>query len=171
MKTIIEISNDYNSDFCYQRKVEDINYLVNELNIFCELRNTNYINIIEQEKIYNSEKEDYKNKIIINAKGYSQSDWQDYILYYNENELSTPQKRMEFSYLVKHLEKTFTYQNDYIAKKYEQTEIDGKIFNSEPFDYTFFYIDNIEFPNNEDIIKEYIALNGKDFDEFIIENN
>ena len=171
MKTIIEISNDYNSDFCYQTKVEDINYLVNELDVFCELRNTNYINIIEQEKRYNSEKEDYKNKIIINAKGYSQSDWQDYILYYNENELSTPQKRMYFSNLVKHLEREFTHQNDYIAKKYEQTKIDGKIFNSEPFDYTCFYIDDIEFPNNEDIIKEYIALYGEDFDEFIIEDN
>tara|TARA_R110002153_G_C12989937_1_gene463779 strand:- start:35 stop:550 length:516 start_codon:yes stop_codon:yes gene_type:complete len=171
MKTIIEISNDYNSDFCYQTKVEDVNYLVSELDVFCELRNSNYINIIEQEKIYNSEKQDYKNKIIINAKGYSQSEWQDYILYYNENELSTPQKRMEFSCLVKHLERTFTHQNDYIVTKYEQTEIDGKIFNSEPFDYTNFCIDYIEFPNNEDIINEYIALYGEDFDEFIIEDN
>lgn len=171
MKTIIEISNDYNSDFCYQTKVEDINYLVNELDVFCELRNTNYINIIEQEKRYNSEKEDYKNKIIINAKGYSQSEWQDYILYYNENELSTPQKRMEFSNLVKHLEREFTHQNDYITKKYEQTKIDGKIFNSEPYDYTCFYIDDIEFPNNEDIIKEYIGLYGEYFDKFIIEDN
>ena len=171
MNTIIEISKDYDSDFCYQTKVEDINYLVNELDVFCELRNSNYINIIEQEKRYNSEKEDYKNKIIINAKGYSQSEWQDYILYYNENELSTPQKRMYFSNLVKHLEREFTHQNDYIAKKYEQTKIDGKIFNSEPFDYTCFYIDDIEFPNNEDIIKEYIGLYGEDFDKFIIENN
>ena len=171
MKTIIEISNDYNSDFCYQTKVEDINYLVNELDVFCELRNTNYINIIEQEKRYNSEKQDYKNKIIINAKGYSQSEWQDYILYYNEKELKTPKDRMYFSNLVKHLEREFTHQNDYITKKYEQTKIDGKIFNSEPYDYTCFYIDDIEFPNNEDIIKEYIGLYGEDFDKFIIENN
>tara|TARA_R110000850_G_scaffold276690_1_gene419693 strand:- start:139 stop:654 length:516 start_codon:yes stop_codon:yes gene_type:complete len=171
MKTIIEISNDYNSDFCYQTKVEDINYLVNELDVFCELRNTNYINIIEQEKRYNSEKEDYKNKIIVNAKGYSQYDWQDYVLYYNEKELKTPKDRMYFSNLVKHLEREFTHQNDYIVKKYEQTEIDGKIFNSEPYDYTCFYIDDIEFPNNEDIIKEYIGLYGEDFDKFIIENN
>ena len=161
MKTIIEISKDYDNDFCYQTKVEDINYLVNELDVFCELRISDYINIIEQEKRYNSEKQDYKNKIIINAKGYSQSEWQDYILYYNENELNTPQKRMEFSYLVKHLERTFTYQNDYIAKKYEQTEIDGKIFNSEPFDYTCFYIDDIEFPNNEDIKKNILLYMAK----------
>tara|TARA_B110000211_G_C13857490_1_gene454980 strand:+ start:214 stop:729 length:516 start_codon:yes stop_codon:yes gene_type:complete len=171
MKTIIEISTDHNSDFCYQRKIEDINYLVNELNVFCESRNSGYTNIIEEEKTYNSEKQDYKNKIIISAKGYSQSDWQDYTLYYNENELSTPQKRMYFSRLVKHLEETFTHQNDYIVTKYEQTEIGGKIFNSEPFDYTNFCIDCIEFPNNEDIIKEYIDIYGEDFSEFIIENN
>jgi hypothetical protein len=78
---------------------------------------------------------------------------------------------MYFSNLVKHLEREFTHQNDYIVKKYEQTEIDGKIFNSEPYDYTCFYIDDIEFPNNEDIIKEYIGLYGEDFDKFIIENN
>ena len=170
MRTIIEISKDYNSDFCYQRKIEDINYLVNELDIFCESRNSDYTNIIEEEKTYKHQHY-YKNKIIINAKGYSQSDWQDYTLYYNDSELNTSQKKLYFSRLVKHLKETFTHQNDYIVTKHEQTEIDGKIFNSEPFDYTNFCIDYIEFPNNEDIIKEYIEIYGEDFSKFTIEDN
>lgn len=171
MKTIIEISKDYNSGYCYQTKVEDINYLVNELDVFCETKNRNFINIIEEEKRYHSEKQYYKNKIIINAKGYSQGEWQDYILYYNKEEIKTLKDKSYLENIVIHLERTFTHQNDYIVKKYEQTEIEGKIFNSEPYDYTNFYINYIEFPNNEDIMKEYTEIYGKDFDEFIIEDN
>tara|TARA_R110000772_G_scaffold258599_1_gene375843 strand:- start:443 stop:958 length:516 start_codon:yes stop_codon:yes gene_type:complete len=169
MKTIIKISTDYNSDLCYQSKVEDISYIVNEINVFCKLKNTNYINIIEKQKRYSSSENDYSNKVIINAKGYSQSDWQDYTLYYNEKEIDTPQKRIYFSDLVKYLERSFTHQNDYFVEKYEQTEIKGKIFNSEPIDYTSFFINHIEFPSNEDILNEYVEIYGKDFEEYIIE--
>ena len=171
MKTILKISKDYGFNDAYNLKIEDINYLANEINVFCEIKNHNYTNIIEQEKTYHSQKEDYKNKTIINAKGYSQSDWQEYVLYYNEKELTTPQDKTYFSNLIQHLERTFTHQNNYIAKKYEQTEIDGKIFNSGNFDCSCFYIDYMEFPNDKDIIKEYTGLYGKDFNEFIIENN
>jgi len=171
MKTILKISNEYGFNNAYNLKIEDINYLANEINVFCEIKNHNYTNIIEQEKRYHSKKEGYKNKIIINAKGYSQSDWQQYVLYYNEKELNTQQDRNYFSNLIQHLERTFTHQNNYIAKKYKQTKIDGKIFNSSHFYHTCFYIDYIEFPNDKDIIKEYIRLHGEDFNEFIVENN
>ena len=171
LKTIVRISNDFFGNTSDTFKVEDINYLVNEINVFCETKNRNFRNIIEEEKRYHSEKEDYKNKIIVNAKGYSQGDWQDYILYYNEKELKTPKDRMYFSDIVKHLERTFTHQNDYIAEKFERTEINGKIFNSDPYDYTSFCVNNTEFPQEKEIIDEYISIYGKDFNQCIININ
>ena len=171
MKTIIKITNDNFSELSYNYYVENLNYLVNELNVFCELKNNDYINLIEQEKRYTSDKDDYKNKIEVTAKGYSQSDWQTFILYYNENELNTPQKRMEFSDLIKQLERNFTHFNDYIVEKFEQTEIDGKKFNSDPHDYTSFCIMHTEFPDKDDVLKEYLEIYGKDYDEVIIELN
>ena len=171
MKTIIKINNDYYSYLAYQSKVDDINYIVNEINVLCETTNNKYINLIEQEKRYSSEKEDYKNKIIIEAIGYCQSEWQTYTLYYNEKELKTPMHKMYFSDLIQHLERSFTHNNDYSVEKYEQTKIDGKIFNAEPHDYTSFSIVHTEFPDDNDIIKEYKSIYGKDYDTYIIDNN
>ena len=171
MKTIIKITNDYNSDLSYQSKVDDINMIANEINVLCKTKNDKFINLIEQEKRYSSEKEDYKNKIIIEAKGYCQSEWQTYILYYNEKELKTPQHKMYLSDLIQHLERSFTHNNDYSVEKYEQTEIDGKVFNAEPNDYTSFSIVHTEFPEDNDIIEEYNAIYGIDYDTYLINNN
>ena len=171
MKTIIKISKDYYSDLAYQSKVDDINTIVNEIDVLCEIKNDKFINLIEQEQRYSSEKEDYTNKIIIEAKGYSQSDWQTYSLYYNEKELKTPQHRMYLRDLIQHLERSFTHNNDYFVEKYEQTKINGVVFNAEPHDHTSFSIAHTEFPENNDIIEEYRSIYGADYDTHIIDNN
>ena len=171
MKTIIKISKEYYSDLAYQTKVDDINMIANEINVLCETKNNSYINLIEQEKRYSSEKEDYKNKIIIEAKGYSQGEWQTYTLYYNEKELKTNLHRMYFSDLIQHLERSFTHNNDYSVEKYEQTKIDGVVFNSEPHDYTSFSIVHTEFPEDNDIIEEYKTIYGIDYNTYLIDNN
>tara|TARA_R110000822_G_scaffold67786_1_gene164983 strand:+ start:376 stop:891 length:516 start_codon:yes stop_codon:yes gene_type:complete len=171
MKTIIKISKDYYSDLAYESKVDDINMIVNEINVLCEVRNDKFINLIEQEQRYSSEKEDYKNKIVIEAKGYCQSEWQTHTLYYNEKELKIPQHRMYLSDLIQHLERSFTHNNDYFVEKYEQTKIDGKIFNAEANDYTSFCITHTEFPEDSDIIEEYKSIYGEDYDTYIIDNN
>ena len=171
MKTIIKISKDYYSYLAYQSKVDDINMIVNEINVLCETANNSYINLIEQEKRYTSDKEDYKNKIITEAKGYCQSEWQTYTLYYNEKEIKTPQHRMYLSDLIQHLERSFTHNNDYFVEKYEQTQINGVVFNSEPHDYTSFSIVHTEFPEDNDIIEEYKSIYGIDYDTYLIDNN
>ena len=171
MKTIIKITNDYNLDLSYQSKVDDINMIVNEINVLCKTKNNSYINLIEQEKIYASEQEDYKNKIVIEAKGYSQGEWQTYTLYYNEKEIKTPQHKIYLSDLIQHLERSFTHNNDYSVEKYEQTEIDGQMFNSESHDYTSFSIVHTEFPDDNDIIEEYKSIYGVDYDIYLIDNN
>lgn len=164
MKTIIKISNDYYSDLSYQMFREQINYLVNELDIFCEVKNDKFENIVEREKRYLSSKDDYKNKTIVNAIGYSQGDWQEYILYHNLDENDN-----DLKILVDELKKSFTHFNDYFVEKFEQEEIKGKKFNSEVLDITSFSITDIEFPDENDILDAYIEIYGKDFDKCIIE--
>jgi hypothetical protein len=169
MKTIIKITEDNYSDIAFIQWKEDINYLVNEVDVFCQIANNKYNNRVEKEKRYSSTEEDYKNTITIIAKGYSQSEWQEYTLHYNENELITPQQRTYFSDLIKQLERTFTHKHSYSVEKFEQTEIEGKTFNAEPHDYDSFCISHTEFPDKVDIEEEYNARYGIDYDIMIID--
>ena len=74
-----------------------------------------------------------------------------------------------FEELIEELKKSFTHMNDYWVAKTEQEEINGKKFNAEPHEYTSFYIRHIEFPDKEDVLKEYVERYGEDFDECIID--
>lgn len=163
--TLVTIENDYYSGNAYQQWKEDINYLVNELDLFCTIGNNRMINVIEQEKRYSSSKEDYNNSIHVTAKGYSQGDWQNYTLYYNEKDLSTPELRMYFSDLIKQLEKTFTHQNDYNVMKYEVITVNGEEFTGESFDSACFSVTHTEFPDKDEVLKEYISIYDEDYDK------
>ena len=66
MKTIIRITNDYNSQLSYDERNEDIYYIVNEeIDCFCEVKNDRLANIVEEQKNYFSHKDEYKNKTIV----------------------------------------------------------------------------------------------------------
>ena len=165
MKTLLKISKDNFSNLSYDMFIEDVNYLVNELNVHCEVKNKHYINIIEDNKRYQSSIEDYDSHVVIEAQGYSQSHWQTYILYYNENELNTPMQKSYFESLIKQLERSFTHFNEYYCEKFEYIESNGKQYiENESFDSTCFCIDNIEFPSEEDVKQEYIGIYGIDYD-------
>lgn len=170
MKTILTIEQDFSSYDSFYMFKEDINYLVSELNIFCEIKNNSFDNFIEDEKRYFSHKKDYKNKVVVDAVGYSQCEWQTYVIYFNENEIKTSEEKLNFQYLQKKLKKSFTHFNDYFCTLIERTEINGKIFNSEPFDTAFFSIRHIEFPEDSEIIKEYNSIYGKNYDKVIVKN-
>lgn len=169
MKTLLRITEDNYNDIANNYYTEDINYLVNELNIYCNIENNNYIDIVEQEKRYVSYKGDYSNKKTITAKGYCQGDWQEFTVHYNESDLDTSQKRVYFRSLVESLERYFTHKNQYFCDLYEYVESNGKKFISEePFDSTTLVIDNIEFPNKDEIKQFYINTYGENFDEIEI---
>ena len=165
-KIKIEIENDYYSDSSYRNYVDDINYLVNEIDCFSEIENNNYINVIEQEKIYNSNKDDYKNYFIVEAIGYSQGDWQRYKVYYNKDSNNVEQKN-NIKDLKKLLSQSFTHKNDYSVTKKEIITIKGKEYETIE-DFTSFPITHIEFPDEEDIIKEYNSVYGIDYDDYYI---
>lgn len=163
MKTNIRISTDYYSQGAYSEFRDEINYLVNEcIECYCEVKNNSLVNQVEEEKNYTSHKGQFKNKTIVEAKGYSQGEWQTYTLHHNLDENNDDLMR-----LVDELEKSFTHMNDYTVEKFESEEINGKVFNAEPHDYTNFSIRHIEFPDEDDVLKEYLEIYGKDFDECI----
>lgn len=165
MKTVIRISQNYMSDLSYELFKEELYYLVNEtdLEILCKIKNDKFINPVEQAKNYSTDGVEFKYKTTIEAKGYSQSDWQKYLIFHNVEKDNENLIR-----LVDELKKSFTHMNDYWVEKFERIEIDGKIFDAEPHDYTSLCIRDIEFPDEDDVLKTYLDIYGKDYDEVII---
>ena len=158
--TVIRINNDYMSTLAYDDRNEDIAYLVNEeLKVHCTVSNKQFLNPVKTDR--NNEK--CKHIKTITANGYSQGDWQEYTLRFNCSEDNQYLKQ-----LVTHLERTFTHQNNYMVEKFERVYIGGKTFDADPHDFEHFYIDHIEFPEKEDVLKAYIDIWGEDFDEFEI---
>ena len=166
METILKITQEYNSNLSYQYFTDEINYLVNNIDIFCEVKNDNFINIVEQEKNYNSSKEQYKNKTILEASGYSQSEWQTYVLYHNLEETNK-----DLICLCNELKKSFTHFNDYSAEIIKRTEIDGIIYESKNIDSFSFCIRYIEFPDKKDILGAYNNEFGINYDNYEIDIN
>jgi len=166
METIIkiEIENDYSSTLSYDFRNEEISYLLEELDLHCEISNNRMINIVDELNKNKTYKEDYTTKTVVNAEGYCQSDWQTYKLYHNKDIDSNL-----LSQLIILLERSFTHQNDYFVTKKEVVTIKGKEYETIE-DYTSFCINHIEFPEDNDIIKAYIEYHGKDYDEYIIYN-
>ena len=166
METILKIKQDFNGDLSYQYFTDEINYLVNEIDVYCEIKNNEFINIVEKEKNYNSSKEQYKNKTIVEASGYSQGDWQTYVLYHNLD-----QTNIDLIYLCDELKKTFTHFNDYTAEIIKRTEIDGILYESESIDNFWFCIRCVEFPDQNDILEAYNDIYGINYDSYEININ
>ena len=163
-KILLKIEADYFSGSAHDLYMEEINELINEINIFCVVKNNRYNNIVEDLKKYSSEIEDFTKNVLVNAKGYSQGDWQTYIIYYNDYSDSLDR-------LIKILKKTFTHKNDYWVNKYEVITVDGEEYTSDVIDSTSFSIIDIEFPETEDIIAEYNFMYGADYDKVEVEIN
>lgn len=160
----ISIENDYNSENSFDYWNNEIENVLTELDLYCEVKNSRFINPLENNN-KTKDKKDYKNKFFIDAFGYSQSDWQTYSIYYNRKDTNLNY----FNELINLLKKSFTHKNDYIITKTEVVTINNKTFESDAIDYTTFSITDIEFPDANEIEKCYIEWYGKDFD--IIEIN
>ena len=165
MKTVLRISLEYTGSVSHESFMEELIYLVNEtdLEILCKIKNDKFINPVEQAKNYSTDGVKFKYKTTVEAKGYSQSDWQEYTIYHNVEKDNENLIR-----LVDELKKSFTHMNDYWVEKFEREEINGKNFDAEPHDYTSFCIRDIEFPDEDDVLKTYLDIYGKDYDEVII---
>ena len=159
MKTIIEIHNDYNSNDSSDYYKEELQELTTDMEIYVTVDNRMFNCPLKDKE---GEKENFRYRLIVSAKGYSQSEWQVYNVYHNDKDDE------KLAFLTDLLEKSFTHYNDYIASKFERQVINDRNFNSEPFDYTNFSIRDIEFPTKEDVLKAYTNEYGKDYDEVIV---
>ena len=167
MKTIIRISKDNIGTTSYDLFCEEISYLVNEeVEVLCKVKNNSLNNIVEEKKNYFTTDTKFKYKTEVEAKGYSQGDWQTYILYHNVEKDDENLQR-----LVRELQKSFTHMNNYYVEKFERVEIDGKNFDADPHDMTWFAIRDVEFPDKDDVLAAYLEIYGKDYDEIIIDLN
>lgn len=159
----VTIAKDYYSDTAYEYFRDDIEQIVNKLNVFCEIKNRKFVNIVEECKLYASNKDDYTNVKTVMAKGYTQSEWQEYTLYYNGN-------IDEVDELIDILKRSFTHNNNYIATKKVSIEQGGLTFTSvDNYDVVHFAITDIEFPTDDDIIKRYNSLYGVDYDMIVLD--
>jgi len=163
MKTVIRISNDYQSSGAQDEWCEDINYFANEIQVHCSTSNDDFRNEVKAQQTYTPSMADLPKVKHISATGYTQSEWQDYTLRY-----ACEDDNKNLVNLIELLERTFTHKNDYYVEKFERVEIDGKKFDSDPHDYTGLSITHIEFPEEEDVLAAYIDQYGKDFDEYEI---
>jgi hypothetical protein len=159
MKTIIEIHNDYNSNDSSDYYKEELQELTTDMEIYVTVDNRMFNCPLKDKE---GEKENFRYRLIVSAKGYSQSEWQVYNVYHNDKDDE------KLAFLTDLLEKSFTHYNDYIASKFERQEINGKEFSAEPHDYTNFSIRDIEFPTEEDVLNAYTEMYGKDYDEVIV---
>ena len=159
MKTIIEITNDYNSNDSFDLYNQQLIELKKDMDIYVTVENNNFNSPIKDSY---GEAEDFNYKLIVSAKGYVQSEWQVYNIYHNNK------KDEKLEYLTELLERRFTHFNDYFVSKFDRQEINGKDFDAEPHDFTTFSITDIEFPSEEDVIKTYNDFYGKDYDEVVV---
>lgn len=158
--TKVVIKKDYNTNLCYDIWNEDISYLLTKLDLCCEIKNNSFVNIIEELQTTKNYSNNYKDNLIVNAVGYSQSDWQKYTIYYNKDDVN----KSYLKQLIKLLEKSFTHLNDYIAYVDELVTIDNKTYSSESTEYLGFCVNQIEFPQSENIIKEFKEQYGIEYD-------
>jgi len=146
MKKIkLVVKNDYDSDCSWMLYVEDLHYLLEGLDVRVENSNTRNTNIVEKVNSYKKGVE-YKNYIDVSCKGYSQSDWDDYKIYFDYSNGEEEFDRVMD--IASELKKLYTHKNDYFVQQIEVLDSG----HEKTLESLSFSIMNIEFPDESDII-------------------
>ena len=120
MKKIkLVVKNDYDSDCSWMLYVEDLHYLLEGLDVRVENSNTRNTNIVEKVNSYKKGVE-YKNYIDVSCKGYSQSDWDDYKIYFDYSNGEEEFDRVMD--IASELKKLYTHKNDYFVQRNRQAD-------------------------------------------------
>ena len=159
MKNIARISRDYNSQLSDDIWNEDLNEYIQSLDVFIETNNRQFsIDTIRNQRKtideFDITNEGDAQCISLDAKGYVQSEWESYWVYYKCTD-------KEVSPLIEHLKKTFTHRNDYLLENVEEL-ITG---HSKVVDRCVINVDYPEFPELKDIVK-VIEDNLAKYDEY-----
>lgn len=145
MKKIkLEVKNDYDSNYSWELYEDNLHDLLDGLDVKVENSNSRNSNILEKVNSYKKGVE-YKNYIDVSCKGYSQSDWDDYKIYFDYSNGEEEFSRVED--VAKELQKLYTHKNDYWV---QQIEVLDSGHTKHLLSFQFSILD-IEFPNNSDI--------------------
>ena len=159
MKNIARISQDYNSQLSDDIWNEDLNEYIQSLDVFIETNNRQFsIDTIRNQRKtideFDITNEGDAQCISLDAKGYVQSEWESYWVYYKCTD-------EEVNPLIEHLKKTFTHRNDYLLENVEEL-ITG---HSKVVNRCVINVDYPEFPELQDIVK-VIEDNLAKYDEY-----
>lgn len=174
MTIIYSIEQDFISQNAWYMYLEDVQNLYKyelgeKVFITHENRSLAGLGIAELDSNVEEEQlEEYDSKTIVTAKGYSQGDWEEYTLYYNEAELS--EQELETLEILKvELSKLYTHKNDYSVTALEVREIDGKQWST-PYEVEngLFSITHVEFPEDEDIVQAFKEVEQPEGDYKIV---
>ena len=162
MKNIAKITRDYDSQLSDDMWNEDLNEYIQSLDVFIEKCNRQFSFDAIRNQRRGFEEFDNSNNgnaqcIVIDAKGYSQSEWENFTLYYKCSD-------KEVNPLVEHLKKTFTHRNDYLVENVEEL-ITG---HTKVIDRCVVNVNDPEFPELQDIVKviEEMQDGVKVYDEY-----
>lgn len=161
-KTIqLVVENDYNSGFSFDLYKEDLLNCAEDLDIIVKHKNNDYNHVLKDHD--NVVTMDYKYKKTIECRGYSQSEWDTYTIYYKEWNDQT-------QLLADLLKNIFTHKNDYIV--YVNEIIDHE--HTKIVDKFCFSIIDTEFPDHDRIreeIEEYSLDNDIKFNNIVYNLN
>ena len=144
-KYVVILINDYDSVFSWYMYLDYVRDLASEIDIAVHNRNRSMSNILPSKKI---DTDGYHKSCIVGCTGYSQSEWDDYTIYYNE-------ESKELELLKEQISMAFTHKHDYCIEAIETLESG----HSMVIDYCIVSIDWIEFPDENDI-KDVVRESG-----------
>ena len=171
MKKIrLEVKNDYDSRYSWDLYKDNLEDLLDGLDVRVENSNSRNSNILEKVNSHRKGVE-YKNCIDVSCKGYSQSDWDEYKIYFdysNEefDEFNRYSHYCRVEDVAQELEKIYTHKNDYRVHRIEVLDSG----HTKTLDSFSFSILDVEFPENKDI-KDRIDDQGIEYDEIKFNQN
>jgi hypothetical protein len=162
MKNIARISRDNHSQLSDDIWNEDLNEHIQSLDVFIDTRNRQFsYDAIRNQRRELDEFDNTNNGdaqcIIVEAKGYVQSEWESFEVYYKCSD-------KEVNPLIEHLKKTFTHRNDYLVENVEEL-ITG---HTKVVERCVVNVNDPEFPELQDIVKviEEMQNGVKVYDEY-----
>tara|TARA_R110000851_G_scaffold131743_1_gene265982 strand:+ start:850 stop:1491 length:642 start_codon:yes stop_codon:yes gene_type:complete len=151
----VEVKVDYDSQFAWEYYKDDLIYLSEELDIAVHNSNRRMGNVLPNKKI---DTDGYHKSCIVGCTGYSQSEWDDYKIYYNE-------ESEELDRLKEELSKVFTHKHDYQVDTIEVLDSGhSMVIESDSVS-----IMHIEFPEEDDVKAAILDANtGIDIDSDLV---
>tara|TARA_R110000796_G_scaffold192082_1_gene308813 strand:- start:96 stop:575 length:480 start_codon:yes stop_codon:yes gene_type:complete len=142
MKNIARITRDYDSQMSVERWREDLNNELEQLDVNVWTKDKHWFFMEQLLKNQDTLPDQFSNSITAESIGYVQGEYAKFQIYYN-GEVEKVEN------LKKILEKTYTHKNDYLIEIIEMLSSG----HSRVIDRCVISVDDVEFPELQDIVK------------------